>query len=64
MDSLVAKLIPALVLTLAACGGSDWPADAVLDPHPQLLVQQPYCPPDPSTFVGPLPAVCFVPVTL
>lgn len=50
-------LIAAAAALLSSCGGSDWPADAALDPNPQL-VQQPYCPPDPSTFVGPLPAAC------
>lgn len=50
-------LIVASASLLIACGGSEWAANAAFDLNPQP-VQHPYCPPDPSTFVGPLPDTC------
>lgn len=40
---------------LAACGGSDCPADGLC---PVGDAVNPFCPADPAAFMGPLPAEC------
>lgn len=56
MRAAAAAALLASTLGLAACGGGDLAGDDLVVTGP---ADQPYCPPDPTVFVGPIQPQCF-----